>query len=114
MTTKEKNCRLETFYKDAGYSDIIIERLRKQPNWVSDFLMIHYKEIEILKKRLNRLQQTSPILDGMDYFTLNIGRTADDTENRPFYTVSGGNIVHVATCGPDDIILIGRKGAKRE
>lgn len=71
-------------------------------------------DIDDLKRKLERMEQASAILDGMDYFTLNTGRATDDREDRFFYTVSGGRIVQVASCGPDDIILIGRKEGGEE
>lgn len=89
-------------------------KLMKYPRWVRLKILQGSAKIEDLTRKLERMERASAILDGMDYFTLNTGRAADDREDRPFYTISGNRIVQVATCGPDDIILIGRKEVKRE
>ena len=114
MTAPEKNIDIPSILTRPGMSPDTAERTHLLPKWARGLIYSMSLEIEDLKRKLERMERASAILDGMDYFTLNASRAADDREVRPFYTTSDNRIVLVATCGPDDTILIGRKEAKRD
>lgn len=82
------------------------------PKWARDHISALEREIDTKEDTVKRLESADYILKNREWFTLNSGRAKDDTGPRKFYTVSGGTIVLMATCGKDDLILIGR--AKRE
>jgi len=86
----------------------------KLPKWAQLEMNKMSQTLIDLANKLHRLQTANFILDNMDYFTLNTGRAKDDRDDRMFYTVVGNEIRHIATCGPDDIILIGRSKKEYE